>query len=250
MVSALISADALADYVNACRAIVDEAVIHLTDEGVETQAVDPANVAMVDVALDHAAFDSSEADGGRIGVNLERLDDVLGMADSGELVHLNLNPETRKLHIDVGGLNYTLALIDPDVVRREPDMPDLDWPAAITVEGGTLDQGRRAADLVANHVTLSADADTRTFAMTAEGDTDDVAITAGDDDLLDVRVENGASPTSLFSLEYLTDVLGPIDADTIVGVRLGEDLPARLQWAAEEGDLRVVSVIAPRIVGD
>jgi len=250
MFSALISADALVDYVDACRAIVDEAVIHLTDEGIETQAVDPANVAMVDVALDQAAFNSYEADDGRIGVNLERLDDVLGMADSGELVHLNLNPETRKLHIDAGGLSYTLTLIDPDAVRREPDMPDLDWPATITVEGGTLDRGRRAADLVADHVTLSADADTRAFSMAAEGDTDDVATTAGDDDLVDARFEDGASPTSLFALEYLADVLGPIGADTTVGVRLGEDLPARLQWSAEEGDLRVVSVIAPRIVGD
>ncbi len=250
MFSAIVGADALADYVAACRSIVNEAVIHLTDEGLETQAVDPANVAMVDVALDQAAFNSYEADGGRIGVNLERLDDVLKVADSEEWVHLNLNPETRKLHIDVGRTSYTLALIDPDAVRREPDMPDLDWPAAITVEGRTLDRGRRAADLVADHVTLSADADTRTFSMAAEGDTDDVAVTADDDDLPDIRVEDGASPTSLFSLERLTDVLGPTGADTTVGVRLGEDLPVRIQWSAEEGDLRIVSVIAPRIVGD
>ncbi len=121
MFDAIVRADRLQATLDSVGVLVEECKIHLDESGVEIRAVDPANVGMVDLSLDEAAFESYQADGGLIGVNLTRLADIAGMADSDQLVHLELDEETRKLHISIDGLEYTLALIDPESIREEPD---------------------------------------------------------------------------------------------------------------------------------
>jgi DNA polymerase sliding clamp subunit (PCNA homolog) len=94
---------------------------------------------MVDVRVPGDEFDAFEATEGVIGVSLDRLDEIIGMADAGELVQIELNEETRKLDVEVGGkLSFTQALIDPDSVRAEPDIPDLELPATVGIPGGEV----------------------------------------------------------------------------------------------------------------
>ena len=104
MFKAIVSADTLTDALDSVSVLVDECKIRLNSEELSIRAVDPANVGMVDLSLDAAAFESYEADGGVIGVNLGRLEDIAGMANSGDLIQLELNEETRKLHIQIDGL--------------------------------------------------------------------------------------------------------------------------------------------------
>src|SRR5699024_12344154 len=85
---------------------------------------DPANVGMVDLTLSADAFESYEADGGVIGVDLSRLQDIASMAGNDDLVHLELDEETRKPHISIDELRYTPALIQPQSVRQPPDVPE------------------------------------------------------------------------------------------------------------------------------
>ncbi|OTE98882.1 DNA polymerase sliding clamp, partial [Halorubrum sp. SD612] len=124
MFKAIVGASTFQDALDSVSVLVDECKIRLNEEELSIRAVDPANVGMVDLTLEAAAFESYEADGGVIGVNLARLEDIAGMANSGDLIHLELDEETRKLHIEIDGLSYTLALIDPDSIRQEPDIPD------------------------------------------------------------------------------------------------------------------------------
>jgi len=48
--------DTLASFIDAAHALVDEAKIHATDDGLATTAVEPANVASVDGSLSAGAF--------------------------------------------------------------------------------------------------------------------------------------------------------------------------------------------------
>jgi len=202
--SAIVPVQSLEDTLDPVATLVDECKLRLTDDGLSIRAVDPANVGMADVSLPERAFESYEADGGVIGINLDRLQDVLSMGDKGDLVHLELNEETRKLHIEIGELSYTLALIDPDSIRKEPDIPDLDLPADVAFEGSELSRAVTAADLVGDHVSLSADPGEQTFVVSAEGDTDDVDLVLGNDELATADV--GEAAESLFSLDYLKDM--------------------------------------------
>ena len=153
--SAIVEVERLQDALEPVSALVDECKIRLNDDGLSIRAVDPANVGMTDMSLATSAFESYDADGGVIGVNLERLNDALAMGSSGDLVQLELDEETRKLNIEIGTFSYTMALIDPDSIRKEPDIPDLELPATIVLTGKDLDRGLSAADLCSVTATRS-----------------------------------------------------------------------------------------------
>jgi proliferating cell nuclear antigen len=239
--SAIVAADVLADTIDTVAALVNECKLRLDSDGLRIRAVDPANVGMVSLDLGAAAFESYQAAGGVIGVDLERVGDVVGMAGAGELVHLELDATTRTLHIEAGGLAYTLALIDPDNIRSEPDLPDLDLPVTTRLPASDLERGVTAADLCSDHIRLAADAEA--FRMTAEGDTDDVTVTvdAADCERHDVAEAAG----SLFSLDYLDAMTDEMGGD--VTVRLGEEFPVKLHWGFAEGHGEVTNMLAPRI---
>ncbi|NHX37104.1 MULTISPECIES: DNA polymerase sliding clamp [Halolamina] len=244
MFKAIVSASTLRDSLDAVSVLVDECKIRLNEEELSIRAVDPANVGMVDLTLEAAAFESYEADGGVIGVNLTRLEEVAGMANADDLIHLELDEETRKLHIEVEGLSYTLALIDPDSIRKEPDIPDLDLPAEITLEGAQLNRGITAADMVSDHIRLRVDETDETFHIEAEGDTDDVDLQLESEDLIALT----AGPAdSLFSLDYLKDMNKAIASDAEVRVELGEEFPVKLHYEFAEGLGTVTFMLAPRI---
>ncbi|WP_435066290.1 DNA polymerase sliding clamp [Halobaculum sp. EA56] len=247
MFKAIVSASTLRDALDSVSVLVDECKIRLEEDELAIRAVDPANVGMVDLALEAAAFESYEADGGVIGVNLNRLEDIAGMANSGDLIQLELDEETRKLHIQIDGLSYTLALIDPDSIRQEPDIPDLDLPAEIVLEGAQLDRGITAADMVSDHIRLRVDEAEEAFFIEAEGDTDDVDLRLDREDLIDLQ----AGPAdSLFSLDYLKDMNKAIPKDAEVRVELGEEFPVKLHYEFGEGLGQVTYMLAPRIQSD
>ena len=244
MFNAIVRAETLQATLDSVGVLVDECKIHLDDSGIEIRAVDPANVGMVDLSLDAEAFESYEADGGLIGVNLVRLQDIAGMADSDQLVHLELDEETRKLHISIDGLEYTLALIDPESIREEPDLPDLDLAATIVIEGRDIDRAVTAADMVSDHIELGVDETDEVFYVKAQGDTDDVHLELDADDLIDLVV---GPASSLFSLDYLQDMNKAIPKDTEVTMELGDEFPVKLHFDIAEGEGEVTYMLAPRI---
>jgi proliferating cell nuclear antigen len=244
MFKAIVSAETLRTALDSVSVLVDECKIRLEEDGLAIKAVDPASVGMVDLELSSAAFESYEADGGVIGVNLTRLEDIVGMAESGQLVHLELDEETRKLQISIDGLEYTAALIDPDSIREEPEIPDLDLPATIVVEGRDINRAVTAADMVSDHVALGVDTEEEHFYVDAAGDTDDVHLALGREDLIDLTVGDAHS---LFSLDYLKDMNRAIPRDGEVTVELGEEFPVKMHFEIAEGQGAVTFMLAPRI---
>jgi proliferating cell nuclear antigen len=142
------------------------------------------------------------------------------------------------------GLAYTLALIDPDSIRQEPDIPDLDLSAEIVLEGAQLDRGIKAADMVSDHVRLRVDAADEAFHIEAEGDTDDVDFELDAEDLIALTA---GSADSLFSLDYLKDMNKAIPKDAEVTIELGEEFPVKIHYAVAEGQGNITYMLAPRI---
>jgi proliferating cell nuclear antigen len=247
MFKAIVSAETLGAALDSVSVLVDECKINLNDDGLAIRAVDPANVGMVDLTLDVDAFESYETDGGVIGVNLARLEDFVGMADKDQLVQLELDEETRKLHVKIEGLEGTLALIDPESIRKEPDIPNLDLPATVVVEGKDIDRAVKAADMVSDHIALGVDEDDELFYVDAEGDTDDVHLELGRDELIDLVA---GEARSLFSLDYLKDMNKAIPKDAEVEIELGQEFPVKLHFDIAEGEGQVTYMLAPRIQSD
>ena len=245
---AAIEANHLQQAIDAAHAVVDECRVHLCDDGLVIRAVDPANVAMVDEHVSAEAFETYDTDCGEIGIDLGRLAEVVGIAnEEDDLVQFDLDAKTRKLDVQVNAVEYTLALIDPEAIRMEPDIPDLDLPASFSIGQADFKRAIRAADMVSDHVWFRVDADDGCFVAGAEGDTDDVELEIGEEELENADLHEA---DSLFSLDYLKDLRKPLPKDTAVDVQLGREFPVVLEFELADGAIDVTYMLAPRIQGD
>jgi proliferating cell nuclear antigen len=247
VVEGIVPAQRLQTFVDVLTRIVDEAKINFGDEGVTARAVDPANVCMVGpLRLEPSGFESYDAPGSvTIGVNLTRLNDVLDLADAGDLVHLAIDMETRVLRIEYGPVEQKIALIDPDTVREEPEIPDLDLPNTIHLAGSRLDEASNVVELVSDHIAFECDTD-GSVDIWAEGDVDESHYRLGPDELL-AGSEITDATYSLFSLGYVADLVKPMPDTAEITVRLGDEFPMELAWETCEGHLSVDQQLAPRI---
>lgn len=246
----IIAADAIQQYVDTLGSLVLECKLHIGDHGFRVSAVEAANVAMwLDTTLAPRAFESFESPGTAVvGVNLDRLDELIDGANSDDLVKLGLDMETRTVHIEYRTIEHTMALIDPDAIRQEPDDVDLDLPNEVILEGRQISEAVDATDLVSDHLTLSGHPDSREVRVTATGDTDETTVTYGDGDVIDARVTETAE--SMVSIEFLADIASPIPADAEVTIEFGEEFPVVLSFDACDGALDATAICAPRIKKD
>jgi len=240
MFKAVINAETLRDAIEAVSSLVDEVKFSITENGIELKAVDPANVAMVSLKLDSAAFELFKSTPGEIGVDLVRLSDLLSMADRGENVLLELDEEQHKLKIIVGSLSYTLSLIDPSAIRKEPRIPELDLPAHVTLSGSEMRRAVKASEKVSDHVILGVQDDQ--FYMEAKGDIDSLKLKIPSNELLGLKP---GEARSLFSLDYLSDMSKSIGKASQVTLELGVDYPLRISF--QIGQVEVHYLLAPRI---
>jgi len=245
MFKAAINAELLKDAIASLAVIVDEVRFRIKPEGISVKAVDPANVAMVIFELGSSAFDEYNADESEIGIDLNKITDLLGITDKGDTVRMELEEGNHKLLIDVGGLSYTLSLLDPSTIRAEPRVPQLELPAKVVMNGTDLRRAVKAAEKISDHMLMGVTGDT--FFMEAKGDTDQVRLEMGRDQLIDLKT---GEASSLFSLDYLTDIVKPTNKVNEVSLSLGRDFPVIIDFEIANGAGRISYLLAPRIESD
>jgi len=243
---AIVDGETIQTTVAQLDALVDECHVQLRQEGLRLPATDPAAVASVDVTLGSDAFESYTASEGTLGVDLSRFGEIVGMADADQLVHLEYDPESRKLHLTIDELEYTLALIDPDSIRAPPDLsdPGFEFSGGATLTAADFANAITAASMVSDHVGFGIDAGTNEFYAEATGDTDDVDVTLPEDDLVDLLP---GEAHSLYSLDYLADIDRAIPRESAVELQLGTDVPLGISYDYAEGAGEVEFLLGPRI---
>ena len=262
----------------AVSAVVEECRVHLEPEGLVIRAVDGANAAMIDLSASAEVFEFYDASGGVIGVDTGRLQEVARMADASDHLHLRLDQETRKLYVRIKELEYTLGIIDPETIRQEPDLPDLEFAAELTLSKDEFSRTVEAADMVAEETLFSVDEVEEQFIVEANGDTDTMRYELGVDELAslhtaidrdaetqdqdeeetesdsaqsgDDSVESTGVVASVFGLDYLKQLRIPIPNDAAVTIELGEDLPTTIAFDIADGTVHIQYMLAPRIRTD
>ena len=242
MFKAVIGAEKLKDSVESISALVDEAKFRITPEGISVKAVDPANVAMVSFELSKDAFDSFEASEGELGIDLTKLGSILDMADKADNIELELDENTHKLVIIMSGLSYTMSLLDPSSIRKEPKVPTLDLPVRIVIRGEDIKRAVKAAEKVGDYMSMGVNGEI--FFMGAEGDTDKVLVEMTKDQLIDFKA---GEAQSLFSLDYLSDISKIAGKASEVTIDIGKDYPLKLNIKIAEGHGKVSYMLAPRV---
>ena len=248
-------------------ALVDEAKVRVTDDGLRSRAVDPANVGMADVTFPPEAFDQYDFGGDYVaGMNLKRLRTSVGFAhkgqgpDGGDPVTWTLSPEFRKTQVEVSKEDGAMTMqerwstIDPDSVRQEPDLPDIDLVAQADPSTKTLRDGVRylKQQFPSDHVVLRPDNDDpTTLLLESEGDTSDATLRFPESVYPDSGA-TGGEPRALYSLDYLYDMVNAIHLSRMDKVTLnwGPEFPVKLHFQSEDWGAEGTFMLAPRIQSD
>ena len=246
MFKAEIKSDTLKGLVSVISTLVDEVKFSISEEGVNLKAVDPAHVAMVDLTLEKKAFESfSASNGTEMGVDMDKIKDMLKLAGPSDTVALEQDEAQGRLIVRVGNITRRMNLVDT-AGMNDPKVPQLSLPVNIDVTVSELQRGMKAAESVSDHIALSADADS--FELFCEGDTDSVSLKLTKEKLAGISASSKVK--SLFPLDYFSNLVKAIPSDTVVRISLGSDYPVKLSFSFAGGNGSVGYLLAPRIEND
>lgn len=245
MFSSKIKSEVLREITDVISTLVDEAKFNLAADAVAVRAVDPAHVAMVDMEIQKGAFEEYKADQGELGIDLDKVKEVLRLAKAGDVISLDHDEDRNRLVCHVGNITRHMSLVDT-AGMSDPKVPNLDLPAKIVVRTDELRQGIKASESVSDHIALIASSDG--FEMVSEGDADTVRLDLPKD-LLD-ELQCKEKVRSLFPLDYFSNMVKAISSAPTVKIFLGNDYPVRMEFdlAGEKG--RATYLLAPRIESD
>ena len=254
----VVRAEVLQQVIDQLLTVVDEAIFRIGHNGLSVAAVDPANVAMVDLEVEPGAFEQVGDGMFPIGVNIKRLEDYVDGASGSDPVTLQYVAENRSIHIEHTNVEVEMAGIDPDYMRGEPDIPEIDHKAEFAADAKVLRDAVENAQLVSDHVSLEADTDDGALVVSGEGDTDNIETVVEGDDLLEANFSEDVE--SLFSLAYLVGgstggskykgLLKPLSSGTELSGKLDDEMPVFLDYEFADGFGSVRMMLAPRIQND
>ena len=237
-----VKADVLKEVVDVVSTLVDEAKFNLGKDSITVKAVDPAHVAMVDLSLDRGAFEAYKADEGEIGVDMDKMKEILRLAKAGETIALSHDEDKNRLVVTVGNTTRRMALVDT-AGMSDPKVPSLNLPAKLVVRTDELRQAIRASESISDHIALKAFPEG--FEILSEGDTDNVSHMVPKDMLEELQCKDAVR--SLFPLDYFSNMVKAISSASNVTLYLGSDYPVKMEFkiAGGKGDVRYL--LAPRI---
>ncbi|MDH7508450.1 MAG: proliferating cell nuclear antigen (pcna) [Methanomassiliicoccales archaeon] len=245
MLHAKVKSEILKSIVDVVSTLVDEAKFNIAPDRLSLKAVDPAHVAMVNLLLQKGAFEEYKADDTELGIDLDKIKEVLRLAKAGEILEIEQDENHNRLVINVGNITRRMNLVDTTGMS-DPKVPNLNLPAVVVVTSDELQKGIKAAENISDYIALTASPDG--FEMFSEGDTDSVSLRLSKDLL--VSLECKEKVRSLFPLDYFSNMVRAIPSGTTIKISLGNDFPVKLEFKIADGKGEVSYLLAPRIESD
>jgi proliferating cell nuclear antigen len=242
MFQAQIKADYLKQLLEIIRNLTNEVKFAITDKSLQIKAVDTAHVAMVDLTLKSEAFEEFKATDCELGIDLEKLNDVLKLAGAGDIIALEHDEDKNRLITRVGKVTRRMSLLDASVLT-DPKVPNLNLPVKIKIGAVELIQGIRASEPIADHISLIASPDG--FELASQGDTDSVSLKLPKDML--EELECSETVKSLFALDYFSKMIKAVGPQESVLMNIGTDYPVKLEFNFAEKNGSATYLLAPRI---
>ncbi|MCJ7517357.1 MAG: proliferating cell nuclear antigen (pcna) [Methanomassiliicoccales archaeon] len=245
MLHAKVRSETLKGIVDVVSTLVDEAKFNVAADKLTLKAVDPAHVAMVNLTVQKSAFEEYSADETELGIDLDKMKEVLRLSKAGDPIYLEQDEEHNRLVISVGNITRRMNLVDTTGMS-DPKVPNLSLPAKVAVNSDELQKGIKAAESVSDHIALTVSSDG--FEMFSEGETDSVSLKLPKDLL--VSLECKEKVRSLFPLDYFSNMVKAIPPGTVVTLSIGNDFPVKLEFTMADGKGTVDYLLAPRIESD
>jgi len=234
----------------ALLAISDSGRLNISPEAMSVRMTDPANVALINFKLEFEAFEHYDfsppeyaPDYVQVGLDFQKLASVLAIP-SAEFVTISLTSQSNRLALQLDGLSYSLDLFDPSIMRKEPQVPELELPAKVSLFFEDWYKAIRAAEKVGDVVLVRVDESG--LVLEAEGDSDKLTASFPASLLMDFTPAEVASRFALGYLSVLSKAARAAYASQL-WLALGRDMPIEIQFHIAEGKGHVVYWLAPRV---
>lgn len=231
-------------FLDAIRPLGDEFLLTIDDGGITADVLTPGTAMKGEARLTSNAFESFEATSGVAGVPTKRLREITRLSPNRDLMHLDLNAETKILDVTTGTLDCRLALRDPDTISAGGSMDDAKLPSVVVLGGGEFKRIVRGANHIDNNVRFEVNSDTDQFVVTADNGSDELVAPRDADDLIEL-LSGDQSLESRFDLSYLKQARRTIRKRTEVTLALGNNQPLALAFDIADGAGQVEYGIAP-----
>lgn len=223
--------------------VTDEAQLQVTEEGFSLEAVDAASVAVCNFSLQKDAFEQYTIDEQKtIGMDFAKLLDMISVGGEEE-VELKMD-SVDKLKIKNGSLSYALSLPDVSSLRKEANIPELEFPTKVEVRTEDLKRAIRATKELGDAVVFGVE--DNMFFIEAKNEMDKVRMQLTEEQL--VSLVMGEQPvTSKFSTDYLSSIAKGFGSVKSVKLGMGKDHPLSIGFEIAEGLGKVGYFVAPMI---
>jgi len=241
-----INAKPLRTVVDAIMIMNDEAKFHISPEGIKSKQVDEAHVGLVNVEMKKKLFDSYKASDFELGIDLNKLDNVLKLARSDDVVKLDMDDKKSKcLWISFGFLKRRIGCLDT-AGMPDPKTPNVATNIKATLKKCDFELSLKATAQIADY-----------FKMIAQQDFLNIE-TEGDTDKVDLKLENGnggplvnlsvdKKTEAMYTTDYVRNCIKPATGDMDLNISFGQDKPIKIEYNMEDKKILFEYMVAPRI---
>ena len=245
MFKARIRMEVLREVVEVISTLVSEVKLSISKDGLDVKAVDPSHVAMLVLKLHKGAFEEFTGEPTEIGVDVEKLKEVLRLSKPGDILDLQYDGGKNRLVIHVGKVTRHMSVVDPAGIT-DPKVPNVSPPGVVVVKMEELRQGIRGSESISDHVTLSLEPDG--FTMHSEGETDHVDMKLPKDGLSRLEVKDPVK--SMYPLDFFSSMVKSITSAEEVTLHVGNEYPLKIEFAVAMGKGEGRFLLAPRVEED
>jgi len=219
--------------------LVTEVRMKVSDSGININAIDPANVAMVGFLLPKSSFSQFETGPEVLGINLDSLKKILRRCSTGSSVIFEKRGNLLSIQIqDRIKRNFTLNLIE--VEREEKEIPNLKFTTAVKMNSVDFVDSVEDCAVVADACSFLIKEGR--FVMEARGLNSARSEFSGDEAEITTEV---ASCKSRYSIEYLQKFAKGSKLFDQTILKFSDDHPLRMDLKSE--NLELSFILAPRV---
>jgi len=196
--------------IESVAALIDEGTLQIEKDGLKLRAMDPSQIALVDLELPASAFDSYKVDKPvNIGIDFSELSKITKRLRGDDKIELSLQERFTMIFKGETTRKFSLSVIES--TSSPPKEPTIDFTSEVKIGASVLKEALKDAELVSNHVTLTLNDG---FGIKSDGDTGSVNINFDKDSIMGITVKEKAR--AVFSLDQLNNLLRAADSASIL----------------------------------
>ena len=245
MFKARIKMEVLREAVEVISTLVSEVKLAISKDGIDVKAVDPSHVAMLVLKLKNTVFEEFTGESTEIGVDVEKIKEVLRLSKPGDVIDLQFDGGKNRLVVSVGKVTRHMSVVDPAGIT-DPKVPNVNPPGTVVVKMDELRQGIRGSESISDHVTLILEP--TGFTMHSEGETDRVDLHLPKESL--TQLETKEAVRSMYPLDFFSSMVKSIGSAEEATLHIGNEYPLKIEFPLANGRGEGRFLLAPRVEED